>query len=111
MERMTSLATRVGAPVTTVNRRLVAAGAFVVFGLIDILLFGLFAHKGDATFALALPTASVQVPSIHVPAAAVCYVLGAASVAIGVWRAAAQPSQRVRRLSIAVVLLFFVISL
>jgi simple sugar transport system permease protein len=110
MERMTTLAATAGAPLATVNRRLVAAGTFVLFGLIDI-LFGLFAHSGDATFALALPTASVQVPSIHAPAAPVCYVLGAASVAIGVWRATADPSRRVRRLSIAVVLLFFVISL
>ena len=108
---MTTLAATAGAPLATVNRRLVAAGTFVLFGLIDILLFGLFAHSGDATFALALPTASVQVPSIHAPAAPVCYVLGAASVAIGVWRATADPSRRARRLSIAVVLLFFVISL
>jgi general nucleoside transport system permease protein len=107
---MTALAATVGAPLT-VNRRLVAAGAFILFGLIDILVFGLLAHRGDATFALALPTASVQVPSIHAPAAPVCYVLGAASIAIGAWRAAAHPSQLMRRISIAVVLLFFVISL
>src|ERR1039457_6984225 len=87
VERMTALATTAGAPVT-VNRRIVVAGAFIGFGLIDILVFGLFAHKGDATFALSLPTASVQVPSIHAPAALVAYVLGAASIAIGIWRAA-----------------------
>jgi ABC-type uncharacterized transport system permease subunit len=111
MERMTTLAATAGAPLATVNRRLVTAATFAVFGLVDIAAFGLFAHKGDATFALALPTASVHVPSIHAPAAPVCYVLGAASIALGAWRAAAQPSRRVRRLSIAVVLLFFVISL
>jgi ABC-type uncharacterized transport system permease subunit len=111
MERMTTLAATAGAPLATVNRRLVTAATFAVFGLVDIAAFGLFAHKGDATFALALPTASVHVPSIHAPAAPVCYVLGAASIALGGWRAAAQPSRRVRRLSIAVVLLFFVISL
>ena len=48
---MTALATTAGAPVT-VNRRLVAAGSFILFGLVDILVFGLFSHKGDATFAL-----------------------------------------------------------
>jgi simple sugar transport system permease protein len=111
MERMTTLAATAGAPLATVNRRLVAAGTFVLFGLVDILAFGLFAHSGDATFALSLPTASVHVPSIHAPAASVCYVLGAASIALGAWRAATQPSRRVRRLSIAAVLLFFVISL
>ncbi len=107
---MTALATTAGAPVT-VNRRLVAAGSFILFGLIDILVFGLFSHQGDATFALSLPTASVHVPSIHAPAALVCYVLGAASIALGIWRAVADPGQRARRISIAAVLLFFIISL
>ncbi|HEY7144665.1 MAG TPA: ABC transporter permease [Streptosporangiaceae bacterium] len=108
---MTALAATVGRP-ATVNRRLVAASAFVLFGLIDILVFGLLAHKGDATFALSLPTAKVKVPSIHAPAAQVSYVLGAASIAIGAWRGAAHhPSQRTRRLAIALVLLFFVVSL
>ena len=107
---MTALATTAGAPVT-VNRRLVAAGSFILFGLIDILVFGVFSHKGDATFALSLPTASVHVPSIHAPAALVCYVLGAASIALGIWRAVANPGQRARRSSIAAVLLFFIISL
>ena len=108
---MTTLAATVGAPLATVNRRLVAASTFLVFGLIDIAAFGAFSHKGDATFALSLPTASVHVPSIHAPAAAVSYVLGAASIALGAWRAVADPSRRARRLSIAAVLLFFVISL
>ena len=107
---MSALATTAGAPVT-VNRRLVAAGSFILFGLIDILVFGVFSHQGDATFALSLPTASVHVPSIHAPAALVCYVLGAASIALGIWRAAANPGPRARRLSIAAVLLFFIISL
>ena len=107
---MTALAAAVSRP-ATLNRRLVASGSFILFGLIDILVFGLFSHKGDATFALSLPTASVQVPSIHVPAALVCYVLGAASIAIGAWRAAGNPGQRARRVSIAAVLLFFIISL
>jgi ABC-type uncharacterized transport system permease subunit len=111
MERMTTLAATAGAPLATVNRRLVAAGTFTLFGLLDIAAFGLYSHKGDATFALALPTASVQVPSIHAPAAATCYVLGAASIALGAWRAVADPSRRLRRLSIAAVLLFFVVSL
>ena len=107
---MTALATTAGAPVT-VNRRLFAAGSFILFGLIDILVFGVFSHKGDATFALSLPTASVHVPSIRAPAALVCYVLGAASIALGIWRAVANPGQRARRISIAAVLLFFIISL
>jgi general nucleoside transport system permease protein len=108
---MTTLAATAGAPLATVNRRLVAASTFAVFGLVDIAAFGAFSHKGDATFALALPSASIHVPSIHAPAAEVCYVLGAATLGLAAWRATGDPSRRVRRLSIAAVLLFFVISL
>jgi general nucleoside transport system permease protein len=108
---MTALATVTRAPVT-VNRRHLAAAVFVLFGLVDILLFGVLAHsRGDATFALALPGASVSVPSIHVPAAQLAYLLGAASILIGVARATVEESTAVKRLSIAAVLLFFIISL
>ena len=107
---MTALATVTPAPVT-VNRRLLAAGMFVLFGLADILLFGLFAHNGDATFALALPGAPVHVPAIHAPARPVAYVLGAASILLGAARATIDESVLFKRLSIGAVLLFFVISL
>jgi simple sugar transport system permease protein len=107
---MTALATITRAPVT-VNRKLVTGGLFVLFGLVDILVFGLFAHKGDAVFALALPGASVNVPSIHAPAAEVSYVLGAITILVGLTRALVEESPLFRRLSIGVVLLFFVISL
>ena len=107
---MTALATVTRAPLT-VNRRYLAAAVFAVFGLIDMLVFGLFAHKGDATFALSLPGASVHVPSIHAPAAPVSYTLGAISILLGAARAVFNQSTAVRRLSIAAVLLFFVISL
>jgi general nucleoside transport system permease protein len=107
---MTALAAPLAAP-AAVSRRAVAAGTLILFGLIDIFLFGLFAHKGDATFALTVAGASVHVPSISVPAALAAYVLGAASIAIGMLRAVTDPSLLAKRLSIAVVLLFFVISL
>ncbi len=111
VERMTALATVTRAPVT-VSRRHQAAAVFVLFGLVNILLFGLLAHsKGDATFAFALPGASVKVPSIQVPAAPLAYILGAASILIGVARATIDESTAVKRLSIAAVLVFFVISL
>jgi simple sugar transport system permease protein len=110
MERMTALAITARAPVT-VNRRLLAAGTLIAFGLVDMLFFGLFAHPGDATFALALTGASVKVPSIHVPAGPVAYVLGGASVLIGIARLAPSQSAALRRVGIAAVLFFFVISL
>jgi len=107
---MTALAVPLGAP-ARVSRRVVAAGTFTLFGLIDIFLFGLFAHNGDATFSLTVSGASVHVPSIHAPAAPVAYVIGAVSVAIGMLRAVTDPGKLAKRVSIATVLLFFVISL
>jgi len=107
---VTALATVTRAPVA-VNRRAIAAGTFIAFGLIDIFLFGMHAHKGDATFLLSVPGASISVPPIHVPAAQVAYVLGAASIALGVLRIVADVSTRVKRVSIGLVLIFFVISL
>jgi simple sugar transport system permease protein len=89
----------------------VAAAAFVVLGLIDILVFGLFAHPGDTAFALALPGSKVAVPTIHVPAAAACYVLGAVSIGIGGMRATTELSRRSKRLAITAVLLCFVVAL
>ena len=57
------------AAAVNVIRRLVAAAVFVLFGLIDILVFGFFAHQGDATFALSLPTSrsKVTVPNHRCP--------------------------------------------
>jgi general nucleoside transport system permease protein len=107
---MTTLVTAVRAPVA-VNRRLSAAVAFAMFGLVDILVFGHFAHKGDAVFAWALPTASVHVGSTRTPAALTAYVLGALTLGIAAWRATTSPGRAARRLSIAAVVLFFVVSL
>ena len=109
---MTALATVTSArsPIT-VNRRYIAAGVFVLFGLVNIFVFGMFAHKGDATFALALPTSSVHVPSIHAPARLVSIILGALSIALGILRATIDEPPWAKRLSIGLVLLFFVISL
>src|SRR5215469_15967186 len=106
---MTALATVARAPVA-VNRRYVAAAVFVLFGVVDILL-GVYAHHGHATFALTLPGASVHVPSIHAPAATTCIILGAASILLGIARAAFDEPTWVKRLSIGLVLLFFIISL
>jgi simple sugar transport system permease protein len=109
MERVTALATVVQAPAAT-NRRLLGAGALIAFGLVDILIFGLFAHQGDAAFALSLQGASITVPTIRV-AAWVVYILGALSILIGIARATVITSPGLRRLAIALVLFFFVISL
>jgi general nucleoside transport system permease protein len=107
---MTALATVTRAPVT-INRKYLAAAVVAVFGLADILLFGLFAHKGDAGFALALPGASVHVPTIHAAAGPTAIVLGVLTLLIGAARVAIDESVLFKRLSLGAVLLFFVISL
>ena len=108
MEPVTTMAAATGAPIS-INRRMIAAGTFILFGLIDIFVFGLFAHHGDATFVLTVSGGSPL--SVHVPAAPVAYVLGSLSIAIGLFRTVTDPGPVVKRLSIAAVLLFFVISL
>ena len=106
---MTALATEIRAPAAT-NRRMLAAGALIAFGLVDILIFGLFSHKGSAAFSLSLSGASVTVPTVHVPGWVV-YILGAISILIGIARATVMTSPGPRRLGIAAVLIFFVFSL
>jgi ABC-type uncharacterized transport system permease subunit len=107
---MTALAATIARP-QAVNRRWLAAGALILFGLIDILIFGLFSHKGDAGFAFSLQFAKVTVPTARIPAAPTAYILGIASVLLGVARGVLTESPAWRRLSIGLVLFFFVISL
>jgi general nucleoside transport system permease protein len=110
MGRMTTLAgpTRISLGVT---RRLLAPAAFVVLGLVDILVFGAYAHHGDATFAFSQPFAKVTVPNLTLPAAETAFACGAASIALAALRAAVDPGKAVRRVTIGLVLAFFVISL
>jgi ABC-type uncharacterized transport system permease subunit len=109
---MTVLAATVASrPRLGVSRRLLAAGALVLFGLLDVLIFGLFSHKGDAAFALSLTGAKLTVPIVRIPAGPTAYILGAASILIGVARGTVTNSPALRRLSIGAVLFFFVISM
>jgi ABC-type uncharacterized transport system permease subunit len=107
---MTALATVTRVPSVT-NRRLLAAATLTLFGLLDIFVFGLFAHKGDAAFAFSLTGAKVTVPTVHIPAAPVAFALGSASILIGIGRALVTVSPLLKRLSIGAVLLFFIVSL
>ena len=79
--------------------------------MIDILIFGLFSHAGDASFELSISGSGVQIPAIHVPAALVCYIVGAISVALGIWRYALEPGQAAKRVAIGAVLVCFLIAL
>src|SRR6266542_4159106 len=108
---MTTLAGAVAAPLAAPRRRFLSAAALIMFGLADILVFGLFAPEGDASFVLSLPNAAVHVPTVQIAAAPAAYVLGAASIAIGVLRALVDLGTRAKRWSIALVLVFFVLAL
>jgi general nucleoside transport system permease protein len=108
---MTALTVSIPRTGVTVSRRALAAGALALFGLADVLIFGLFAHKGDAAFALSLTSAKVTVPTIRVPAGPLALVLGVASLAIAAARATVIESAVLRRLGIGAVLFFFVLSL
>jgi simple sugar transport system permease protein len=110
MVGMTTLTAPVRVPVS-ISRRYLAAGTFITLGLIDIFVFGLFAHRGDAVFALSLPGATPHLPAIRVPGALAAYVLGAISIGLGIMRAVIDVPRWAKRLSIAVVLLCFLLSL
>ncbi|HYS33137.1 MAG TPA: hypothetical protein VEM58_12850, partial [Streptosporangiaceae bacterium] len=103
---MTALTTAVRLPRADV-RGYLAAGGYIVLGLIDMLVFsGLFAtgHHGDAVFALSLPGSGIQVPSVHVPAAPAALALGALTLAIGPLRVLVDLPRRAKRLATAVAL-------
>ena len=109
---MTALAAAVRAPLVT-HRRYLAAVTFCVFGLLDIFLFGAlaFVHSGDAAFTLSQAGSGIQIPTLRVPAAPACFALGLVSVGLGALRATTELSRLGRRLSIAAMLLCFVIAL
>jgi simple sugar transport system permease protein len=61
--------------------RFAAPITYLVFGLVDILVFGLHAH-GNATFSFTPQFAKVTVPNLVVPAAATCYLCGALTLVL-----------------------------
>jgi general nucleoside transport system permease protein len=109
---VTSLAVAVRTPLTA-NRRQLAALTFCLLGLIDIGVFGLLAlmHSGNASFELSVTGVSIRIPTIRVPAAGVCFALGAISLGLGGLRATRELSLGARRLTIAAVLVCFVVAL
>ena len=110
MERVTTLTAAVRAPLTA-ERRHLAGVTFIVIGLINIFVFGVLAHAGDASFELSLASASVKIPVIRVPAAPVCYALGAVAIGLGVLRLTVPFSRLAKRLAIVGVLACFLLSL
>ena len=89
-------------------RRWLGPVTFAVFGLVDIFVFGLFAHHGDVTFAFSQPFAKVSIPNLSLPAAETCYACGALTLVLAALRAVVKLSTLWRRVSIAVVVFLFV---
>ena len=92
-------------------RRWLAPVTFAVFGLVDIFVFGLFAHHGDVTFAFSQPFARVTIPNLSLPAAETCFACGALTLVLAVLRAVVKLSTLWRRVSIAGVVFLFVLAL
>jgi general nucleoside transport system permease protein len=108
---MTTMTTALPLPKEADARRYRAAGTFALLGLLDIVVFGLTSHGGDAVFALSLSGSGIQVPAIHVPAAPACFVFGAISIGAGVVRWTTELSRLGKRLTIATALLCFLFAL
>jgi general nucleoside transport system permease protein len=104
-------AVRTAAAPGSTLRRWLAPATFLVFGLIDIFVFGLNAHKGDVTFAFSQEFAKVAVPNLTLPAAATCYVCGAITIAIAVVRAFVPLNVALRRVAIGLVSFLLVVAL
>jgi len=107
---VTALARPAGVSLT-LDRRIVAAAAFIVFGLVDIIGFGMYAKHGDASFAFSPEFAKVTVPNLSLPAAATAYICGGISIAAGLLRVLVPLGAVARRISIGVVLFAFVLAL
>jgi general nucleoside transport system permease protein len=95
--------------------RFASAITYAVFGLVNILVFGLHAH-GSATFSFTPEFAKVTVPNLSLAAAATCYVCGAISLALAVVRVldvlgVIRLGRVWRRVIVGVVLFLFIIAL
>jgi simple sugar transport system permease protein len=95
--------------------RFAAPITFALFGLVNILVFGLHAH-GSATFAFTPEFAKVSVPNLVLSGAVTCYVCGAVTLLMAVVRLLAALGRitlgRVlRRVIVGLVLFLFVVAL
>jgi general nucleoside transport system permease protein len=103
------------AAATRFGGRFAAAITYTVFGLVNILVFGLHAH-GSATFSFTPEFAKVSVPNLSLPAAVTSYVCGAITLALAALRAldvlgVIHLGRVWRRVTVGVVLFLFIIAL
>jgi simple sugar transport system permease protein len=92
-------------------RRWLAPVAFLVFGLVNILLLGGYSHHGDAVFAFSASGAKVTIPNLALPARATCYVCGGLTLALAVARAFVPMGKAWRRVAIGLVAFLFLVAL
>jgi ABC-type uncharacterized transport system permease subunit len=95
--------------------RFAAPIAFAVFGLVDILVFGVHAH-GSATFEFTPEFAKVTVPNLVLPGAGTAYFCGAVSLLLGFLRLLSalrllSVGRAALRVVVGLVLFLFVIAL
>jgi len=95
--------------------RFAAPITYAVFGLIDILVFGLHAH-GDVTFSFTPQFAKVTVPNLTLSAATTAYVCGALTLVLAVARlldvlGIVRLGRVWRRVIVGVVLFLFIVAL
>ncbi len=95
--------------------RFAAPITYVVFGLVNILVFGLHSH-GSATFSFTPEFAKVSVPNLVLPAAVTAYVCGAVTLALAVLRLldvlqVIRLGRVWRRVVVGIVLFLFIIAL
>ena len=95
--------------------RFAAPVTYAVFGLVDILVFGLHAH-GNATFSFTPEFAKVTVPNLVLPAAGTAYFCGAVTLALAALRllevlGVVRLGRLWRRVVVGVVLFLFIIAL
>jgi general nucleoside transport system permease protein len=95
--------------------RFAAPVTYLLFGLLNILVFGVHAH-GDATFSFTPEFAKVSVPNLTLAAAATCYVCGAVTFALAAARlldilGVVRLGRVWRRVIVGVVLFLFIIAL
>jgi general nucleoside transport system permease protein len=95
--------------------RFAAPITYVIFVLVDVLVFGLHAH-GKATFSFTPEFAKVTVPNLVLPAATTAYVCGAITLALAALRllevlGVFRLGRVWRRVIVGVVLFLFIIAL
>ncbi len=97
-------------PLLSTRRRLAGAAGLVVAGLVCILVFGLDANPGDASFQVALAGFGPKIPNVQLPGRPACFVLGALVIVLALLHAARGFSRRSMRWVIATAIACFAVS-